>query len=300
MTLAKIHDALGKHDLALQEFQHALQLDPKSAAALGGLARSYENSGRIAEAEKTFQDAAAMRPDNWYGYNELGAFYGRQGKYPQALTAYNEALHITPDNAEIYSNLAAAYLDAGGEQSNTQAEQALRKSIALSPSYPAYANLGLLYMHEKRYSESAGATEQALKLNGNNYLVWNNLMLAYEGAKQSDKAEAARRKTEELAEKVVQMKPQDAMAQSMLANLYAKGKQNEKAASKIRTSLLLAPDDPNVLSNIGEAYEFMGDREKALQYIGKSMQKGFALDDIVNDPSLQALVADPRFKAAGK
>jgi len=82
VTLAKIHDALGKHDLALQEFQHALQLDPKSAAALGGLARSYENSGRIAEAEKTFQDAAAMRPDNWYGYNELGAFYGRQGKYP--------------------------------------------------------------------------------------------------------------------------------------------------------------------------------------------------------------------------
>jgi serine/threonine-protein kinase len=300
VTLAKIHDALGKHDLALQEFQHALQLDPKSAAALGGLARSYENSGRIAEAEKTFLDAAAMRPDNWYGYNELGAFYGRQGKYPQALTAYNEALHITPDNAEIYSNLAAAYLDAGGEQSNNQAEQALRKSIALSPSYPAYANLGLLYMHEKRYSESAGATEQALKLNGNNYLVWNNLMLAYEGAKQSDKAEAARRKTEELAEKVVQMKPQDAMAQSMLANLYAKGKQNEKAASKIRTSLLLAPDDPNVLSNIGEAYEFMGDREKALQYIGKSMQKGFALDDIVNDPSLQALIADPRFKAAGK
>ena len=63
-------------------------LIPKSAAALGGLARSYENSGRIAEAEKTFQDAAAMRPDNWYGYNELGAFYGRQGKYPQALTAY--------------------------------------------------------------------------------------------------------------------------------------------------------------------------------------------------------------------
>jgi len=300
VTLAKIHDALGKHDLALQEFQHALQLDPKSAAALGGLARSYENSGRIAEAEKTFQDAAAMRPDNWYGYNELGAFYGRQGKYPQALAAYNEALHITPDNAEIYSNLAAAYLDAGGEQSNNQAEQALRKSIALSPSYPAYANLGLLYMHEKRYSESAGATEQALKLNGNNYLVWNNLMLAYEGAKQVDKAEAARRKTEELAEKVVQMKPQDAMAQSTLANLYAKGKLNDKAASKIRTSLLLAPDDPNVLSNVGEAYEFMGDREKALQYIGKSMQKGFALDDIVNDPSLQALVADPRFKAAGK
>jgi hypothetical protein len=48
-------------------------------------------------------------------------------------------------------------------------------------------------MHERRYSESAAATEQALKLNGNNYLVWSNLMLAYEGAKESEKAEAARR-----------------------------------------------------------------------------------------------------------
>jgi serine/threonine-protein kinase len=300
VTLAQIHDAFGKHDLALQEFQHALQLDPKSEKALGGLARSYEKSGRVADAEKAFQQAAAMRSDDWYGYNELGGFYERQGKYPQAIATFHHALEITPDNAEIYSNLAAAYLDQGGKQSSSDAEQALKKSIALGPSYPAYANLGLVYMQEKRYVESAAATEQALRLNGNNYLVWNNLMMAYVGAGQSDKAAAARRKSEEEAEQLVKVKPRDAIAQSTLAALYSYDKLAEKADSKIQTSLALAPDDSNVLANVGEAYELLGNRAEALKYIEKSIEKGYALDDITDTPSLQALVADPRFKPTGK
>ncbi len=300
VTLAQIHDVLGKHDLALQEFHHALDLDPKDAAALGGLARSYESSGRIADAEKTFQDAAALRPDDWYGYNELGAFYDRQGKYPQAVAAYRQALQITPDNAEIYSNLASVYLDTGGKQSLAEAEQALKKSVALAPSYPAYANLGLLYLEEKRYGEAATATEQALQMNGNNYLVWNNLVIAYEGSKQTDKEAAARHKAEQLAEQAVTLKPRDAMAQSTLAALYADDKLNEKASARIRTSLALAPDDPNVLANIGDAYESMGDRGQALKYLEKALSKGYALDDVAMEPGLQSLMADPRFKPSGK
>jgi serine/threonine-protein kinase len=300
VTLAQIHEALGKHDLALQEFQHALQLDPKDAVALGGLARSYETSGRVADAEKAFQEANALRPDDWMGYNNLGAFYDRQGKYPQAIGAYQQALKITPDNAEVYSNIGSAYVDQGGEKALPLAEQALKKSIELNPGYPAYANLGMLYMQEHRYADSAAATEQALKINGNDYMVWNNLMIGYEGAQELDKAAAARRKGEELAEKVVALNPRDATAVSTLATFYAADKLNDKAQARIRTSLALAPNDANVLSNIGEAYELMGDREQALKYVEKSIAKGYALDDIRNTPGLQALIGDPRFKPAAK
>jgi serine/threonine-protein kinase len=300
VTLARIHDELGKHDLALQEYQHALQLDPKNGAAVGGLARSYEKSGRIADAEKTYENGSALRPDDWAGYNELGAFYDRQGKYPQAIAAYKQALQITPDNAEVYSNLGSAYIDQGGTQSSQLAEAALKKSIELGPGYPAYANLGMLYLQEHRYGDSAVATEQALKINGNDYMVWNNLMIAYEGANDAARTEAARRKAEELAERVITLKPRDALAQSTLANLYAADKLNDKASAHIRTSLALAPDDPNVLSNVGEAYEFIGDREQALKYVEKSIAKGYALDDVRNTPGLRALVADPRFKPSGK
>jgi serine/threonine-protein kinase len=300
VTLARIHDVLGKHDLALQEFQHALQLDPRDGEALSGLARSYESSGRVADAEKTFQEASAVRPDDWLGFNDIGAFYDRQGKYPLAIDAYKHALQITPDNAEVYSNLGSAYVDQGGEKNMPLAEDALKKSIALSPGYPAYANLGMLYMQEKRYAEAAAATEKALKINSNDYMVWNNLMVAYDGAKQPEQAAAARRKAEELAEKVAQLRPRDATSQSTLASLYAADKKNDKAMARINTSLALAPDDPNVLANVGEAYELLGDRTHALQSIEKSLAKGYALEDIRNVPGLQSLVADPRFKPAGK
>jgi Flp pilus assembly protein TadD len=103
-----------------------------------------------------------------------------------------------------------------------------------------------------------------------------------------------------LAEKVVELKRRDALAQSTLASLYAADKMTDKAMVHIKTSLALAPDDPNVLSNVGEAYEFLGDRTLALQFIEKSLAKGYALEDIRNTPGLQGLVGDPRFKPAGK
>lgn len=300
VTLGRIHDALGKHDLAMTEFRHALELDPKGAAALEGEASSYESAGRIADAEKAYQKAAAMRPDDWYGYNDLGRFYDQQGKYPQAVAAYQQALDLTPDNSELYSNLAAAYLDAGGTQNLVKAEAALKRSVALDPTYPAYANLGLLYLQGRRYVEAAAATEKALQINGNDYRVWINLMTAYEGAGKDNKAEVARKRAEQATEHLVALKPQDAEAQSTLAALYAHDKLNDKALSKIRTALALAPKDAGVLSGVGSAYEFMGNRAKALQYIEKAISDGYALDEVTNDPDLQALVADPRFKAKFK
>jgi eukaryotic-like serine/threonine-protein kinase len=45
VTLARIHDLTGNHDLASQEFRHALDLDPRNAETLTGVARSYQNAG---------------------------------------------------------------------------------------------------------------------------------------------------------------------------------------------------------------------------------------------------------------
>ena len=58
--------------------------------------------------------------------------------------------------------------------------------------------------------------------------------------------------------------------------------------------------DPDVLALVGEAYEDMGDRVDALQYIEKSLQKGYSLEDLKNAPDLQGLLSDPRFRPSGK
>lgn len=295
ITLGRIHNMTGKHDLALPEFQHALDIDPRDATALTGLALAYENSGRIHDAEAAYQKAAALRPDDWDGYNNLGNFYDRQSKYPEAVQSYRRAIDLTPDNAQVYLNLGATYLDAGDAKQFPAAEAALKRSIELSPSYPAYANLGQLYSAQRRYAESVATTEKALQLNDKDYRVWQSLVAASEWVNDKDTAAAARKRTLPLVEQAAAIKPQDAIVQSALALLYAEMNVPDKALVRVETALALAPDDPNVLSNVATTYEILHDRRHALEYVRRALQRGLPPDAVTNDPNMQQLLKDPNF-----
>jgi eukaryotic-like serine/threonine-protein kinase len=295
-TLARIQEGNGHHDLALQEFQRVLDINPRDAGALMGLARTYENSGRLADAEATYQKASALHPDSWDVFDELGTFYDRQGKYQQAIEQYRKALALTPDNAQVYLNMGATYIDWGRPEDFVAAEKALQQAIALHPTYPAYANLGLLYLNQRRYTEAATLTEKALALNSNDYQVWNNLVLAYEWLKQPDKAEAARDRMQLLAEQEARQRPQDGVVQSFLALIYAHRQQREKAMDHSRAALALSSDDPSVLATVAEANELLGRHEEAVALFQKALKKGYSWDQGKSDPDLQTLLADPAFK----
>jgi eukaryotic-like serine/threonine-protein kinase len=299
VTLGKIHSYTGDYELALQESQRALQLDPRNADAIISLARSYESAGRIADAEAAYRKAIALRPDSWDGYNQLAGFLYDHHRYDEAVTQYHHAIELTPDNAALYLNLGAVYSDMG-DKHYSEAEQMLRKSIALEPTYPAYANLGHLYIQQQKFAEAAAATEKALQLNDKDYVVWGNLATAWEGLKDQAKENQARDRQITLLEPAALDNPRDALVQANLGMLYGKKKMREKAISRIQSALALAPDDPSVLATVGEAYEDLGDRVQALQYIEKSLQKGYDLADLKNTPDLQGLLSDPSFRPSGK
>ncbi len=300
VTLGRIHDATGKADLAVQEFQHALQLDPRNADALNGMAHAYENASRMKDAEAAFQKVIALRPDYWDGYNTLALFYDRQRRFDEAIAQQQKALKLTPDNAVLYFNLGAFYLDTGDLKKHPAAEQALRKSIELSPSYAAYANLGILYMQEKRYEESAQMSEKALQQNDKDYVVWDNLAAAYEWLKNKDKASQARARELELVEKEAEAKGRDAQIQSVLGVLYAQKKLRDKALPRVQAALALSPDDPGILANIGEAYEDLGERREAIKFLQRSMEKGTAIEDLRANAALQDLLSDANFRPPNK
>ena len=300
VTLGRIHDATGSADLALSEFQRALQLDPRNADALTGLAHSYENAGRNADAEAEYKKAIALRPDYWDGYNSLGLFYDRQAKYEDAIAQMKKAIELTPDNAQAYSNLGAIYLDTNDPAKYPQAEAALKKSIELSPTYAAFANLGNLYDSEHRPADSAAALEHAVQLNGNDFIVWANLAAAYESLHDETRLASARNRELQLLEQAAQANPRDAGVLSRLALAYAHKNLREKAAARIQTALALAPDDSDVLENVGEAYEALGDRANAIRCIEKSLQNGYSLDSLKNTEGLKNLLSDPRFRATPK
>jgi len=242
----------------------------------------------------------ALRPDYWDGYNSLALFYDGQKRYDEAVAQLHKALELTPDNAQLYFNLGAVYLDSGDLKKHPEAEKALRKSIELSPTYAAYANLGILFMQEKRYEESARMSEKALQQNDKDYLVWDNLAGAYAWMKEKGKAEAARARELQLLEESASTKERDAQVQSVLGVLYAQKKMRDKAVTRVQAALALSPEDPGILANVGEAYEDLGERREAIKFIEKSMAKGTSLEDLKGNVALQHLLLDPNFKTQPK
>jgi tetratricopeptide (TPR) repeat protein len=88
--------------------------------------------------------------------------------------------------------------------------------------------------------------------------------------------------------------------QAYLGLVYAQKKLRDKALPRLESALVLAPNDNVVLENVGEAYEDLGDRAHALQYIEKSVQQGHSLSSLKTVPDLQGLLSDPNFRPKGK
>ena len=300
VTLGMLNVTLGKNDLSLQEFQKALEINPRDAAALTGMASVYENTGKIAEAEANYKRAIALRPDYWEGYNALGYFYARQNRAQDAIAQFQEVIELTPDNPSAYSDLGFAYLELSDSKSDAAAEAAFQKSLQLAPNYQAYANLGWLYMNQKRYAESAEATRKALELNDKDWRVWANLQQAYIWLKDDAKMRPARTKTLTLLEQYASLNTQEAPVLSMLSTYYAEDKLRAKAVATANSALHIAPKDPRVLADIAETYDRLGDRRSAIQYAQQSLKNGYTLSDLQRQPALLGLLADPNFLPRGK
>jgi eukaryotic-like serine/threonine-protein kinase len=300
VTLGQLNAALGKDDLALQEFQRALDINGRDADALIGMAGIYEHMGRLADAEATYRRAVALRPDYWDGYNSLGDFYDRQKRVQDSITQFRRVIELTPDNTAGYNNLGIEYMALGDPKSLAQAEATLRKSIQIAPTYQAYADLGWLYLGQKRYAESAAATRKSLELNDKDWRVWANLVVAYQWLKDKQDMPAARAKTLSLLEQYASVNSQDAQVQSVLSTFYAEDKLREKALAHASRALTLSPANPDVLADVAESYETLGDRKRATQYAEDSLKHGYTLTDLQRRPGLAEVLADKSFRHGGE
>ena len=296
VTLGRIHDGTGRHELALQEFQRALDLDHKDADALLGLADSYARVGRSQEAEDTYKRAAAMRPENWSGHYRLGSFYFQQGRFEEAEYQFRKVIELTPDNAQAHSSLGIALMQ---RTLLDEAETELKKSIDLRPTYFAFSNLGLVYFTQKHWADAVTMLNAALKLNRNDFRVWANLAVAYEWLNQNTKAAEAFR--EELArlEPIAKLRPEDSSLQCELALLYSKQHLRQKTISGVQAALAQTPQDAEVLSCAGESYLNLGDRSQALNYVAKALEKGLPVRDLEQNPTLHNLLSDPALRVPG-
>jgi serine/threonine-protein kinase len=294
VTAGMIYKGTGKDEKAIEAFQRALALDPASAAAHRGLAEAYNNLQRFDEAERTYQDAIELQPSYWGGHDDLGLFYYSRGRYDDALTAMDRVVALAPDNSRGYNILGAIYYAVERwEKAREKWEQAVR----IEPDYRVYSNLGILHYIEGRYAEAAATTEKALALNNTSYITWANLANAYYW--MTDKRPEAMdnyRRAAEMAEENRKINPRDPDLLSTLAGYYVVLGEGPRALSMLQEAFEIAPSNWWVLYNYGFAYEQLGDRGQALEWIEKALDAGYPLKEVERDPFLVDLRTDTRFE----
>ena len=294
VTLGMIYSATGKYKYAIEHFQQALLNNPTDASAFRGLAKAYESSNDITEAELTYKRAIKLKPDYWGGYNDLGVFYYKNSRYEDAIAQFKDVIKLTPDNYRGYNNLGGIYYML---ERWKDALAMFEQSLKIRKSYNTYSNLGTLYYIENKYEDAARMYEEALKINDNDYLTWGNLGAAYFWIPgKHDKAIATYKNAIKLAEKKLKINPKDPEVTSNLASYFADVGDSLKAFSLLKESINNAPDDVLVMYRAATIYEHFGNREKALYWIGKAIENGYSKSEIEHQPELKQLVADKRFK----
>ena len=230
-----------------------------------------------------------MRPGNWDGYFRLGGSYYLQRRYSEAADQYRRVLELLPDHGPAHTNLATTLLALGREK---EAEVEFKKSLALSPDYAAFSNLGVIYYNQKRFAEAVDMTEQALKINDKDYRLWNNLAIAYQWLGRLEKAKGAFGEERTRLEQIVPLNPDDAEAHANLGAMYSQLRLRDKTKVHLDAALALSPEDAGILGKAGEAYENLGERSLALEYFQKALQKGWTLEDLEMNPDLRSLLSD--------
>lgn len=142
LALGGIYAQLQMPKDAAQAWAAALNLDPKNAAALRGLANAQIQTGDTAGAITNLQAAQAIQPD-WRNDNSLGVAYDMSGDHAAAQKAYKEGLALDANNLQLTNNLGLSLALSG---SYDQAIPLLEASARDPRSTPRMRqNLALAY-----------------------------------------------------------------------------------------------------------------------------------------------------------
>jgi TolB-like protein/Flp pilus assembly protein TadD len=293
VALGNLYRYSGRYDDALIHFDNALLSNPESVDALDGLANTYRLDNKSQLAEETFLRAIRLQPNYWRGYMSMGGFLFVSGRFEEAIPYYRRITELMPDNAQAFNDLGAAYYLLGDFD---QSSKALQQSLSLEPTALAYSNAGSSLFFLGRYREAVDMYQKAVEYAPEDFQNWGALGDAYQHA--DDLGELARpmySNAIELASERLRVNPQDSTTLSLLAHYHARVGNREEAVQYIAQARALAPKDMYVHYNIALALTTLGEVERAIAALQRTVELGYSPELIALDAGFTSLRASPGF-----
>lgn len=166
---ARAHDNLGlaylgmqKYDLALEEFNKTLELNPQYFLAYYNAGVIYQLQGDFGKARSAYEASLKISPSYFRSYYNAGIVYKKLGELDMAVSSYEKAVALDSRHAFVYNNLGVVLTEKGDYK---RAEDVFKKAVAINPGYEkAYYNLGNVYFRDKEYGKAAEAYRAAVRI----------------------------------------------------------------------------------------------------------------------------------------
>lgn len=294
VALGKVHTSRGNIDLAHAALERALSIDPNDANANQAMGIVYEQQGKLTEAEASIQKGVALDSENTLILDLYANFLYRQSRYEEAASQWQAVIRLAPEHYGALVNLGAALGKIGR---NSEEIFMYERAIEIRPTYMAYSNLGTAYGRVERYRDAVNALLNALEIDASDWLAWGNLAYVYYWINGMDaQAVETFEYAIQLAEIARLQSPRDPFVHSDLALYYAMMENSELALQRLNTALILSPDSSEIQFAGAEAYESLGQRDKAVEQIKKSLELGYPRQLLLLNPEIVELLRDPRLE----
>lgn len=275
------------HEAALQ-FRNAIQLDPKSAEAHYGLARTHLSLNNADAAFNELVETVTLQPGNWDAQLDLANLHTARREYDKAAACVAKVLKANPDHPLAHATLAMKH---AATRDWVNATAGFEKAIQLAPDrVDFYTGLAkAVYIASGKLPEAESVLRRATAANPNSVAAHMELARFY----------VTQRRPEGLAsaQAAVDLEPKAVAPRLLLSRAYNAAGRVADAEKVLRELKSFAPNDPQAYLALGGFYEQIGDREKAVSEF-QAMLASKPKDISVKQRLIENLIGLERWKEA--
>ena len=294
LALGALYRTSGKYEVALHEYEAALDTNPNLADAHIGLAKAQEELGRSAEAEQNLRRAIEIDVSYWASFSAMGAYLFRNSRFLEAAEFYQMYASRADDDASALNNLGAAYYLAGDY---AHAARAWDKSLEIRPTHDAYSNTGSMYFYLGEFEKAAARYSKAVDLMPHDHRLWGNLGDSYFYTDVlREAARVAYLRAIDISEQELAINPNDTGTMSDLAYYYSRVGQIDKSRALNEKALAAAPGSMYVHYYSALIHAHLGENDEALLALERAVDLEYQTDLLLIDPGLRGLVDEEKFK----
>jgi tetratricopeptide (TPR) repeat protein len=250
-------------DRAVADNSEAIRINPKYALAYSGRGLALVDKSDFDAALADLNIAIRLDPGLPVAYSNRGLAYRGKNDFVHALADYDEAIRLDPKNAIWYYNRGLAWRAKGDiEHAIADFDDVIRLDARF---VAAYRERGLAYGRKGDSDLAIADFSEAIRLGPNNASAYVDRGRAYAAGGDYEHAAAD-------AQQAIQLSPNGATAHNLRGFALKQMDESDRALAALDEAVRLAPNLAVAHANRGDVYRRKGDFDRAIADLSEAIR----------------------------